>query len=65
MSLHKVTLVYEVEAESWDLAIEQVLRTGQQHLKDCTTKEPGRRRVYTPASTVRMASYQLKEKADG
>lgn len=65
MSVHKVTLIYEVEADTWDLAIEQVLKTGQSHLVDCTTKTPGKRRVYTPASTVRMAAHQLKEKSDG
>lgn len=61
---HTITLSYEVEAESWDLALEQVLRAPFVHLTYCRVKPQGARLVHVAVSNVHQALGQLAQRAN-
>jgi hypothetical protein len=51
-----VTMVHEVEAESWGEALEKVLLApAQDHLAACRVKAPGLRLQHVMPSTVKIA----------
>lgn len=58
---HTVTLTYEVEASSWDLAIEQVLRWPLDGIADAKVKTPGKALVHVAPSNIRQAAAHINQ----
>lgn len=56
----QVTMTHEVEAESWDYAVQAVLKDPVGRLVDCRVKEPGKRLVHVAPGNVRLASETLR-----
>lgn len=52
---HTVTIVYEVEAEDFGLAVEAVLREPLEHMTACRVKTPGKRLTHIMPSVIKQA----------
>lgn len=57
---HTVTITHEVEAESWDLAVEKVLRSPNERISYVTVKSPGTRLTHVNMATLCRALKQIR-----
>jgi hypothetical protein len=58
--LHTVTITHVVEADTWDGAVEKVLRNPITHVVDCRVKTPGKQLLHVMASVFREAYERLQ-----
>lgn len=58
-----VTITHHVEAESWDKAVESVLRDPITHMVDCRVKVPGKQLLHVVASVFKEAYARLQATA--
>lgn len=56
---HTVMITHEVEAASWDQAVEKVLREPFVHIVDCRVKSPGSRLIHVMPSILKEALARL------
>jgi len=56
---HTITTAHEVEAASWDLAVEAMLRAPFAYLIDCRVKSPGKRLVHVAPGSVHLGLQRL------
>lgn len=56
-----ITTVHEIEAESWDKAVETYLQEPLQHLTDCRVKAPGQRLLHIAPGNLWETAIRLSE----
>jgi hypothetical protein len=60
---HTVTITYEVEADHWDLALEQVMREPFRNVSDCRVKSPGKQLLHIMPSILQQALARMRATA--
>jgi hypothetical protein len=60
---HIITITHHVEAATWDLAVEEVMREPFAHMTDCRVKTPGKQLIHVTISIMKEALARMRATA--